>query len=205
MTMVTTSRRVRKKAEIRSRIVSVAVRLFAERGIEAVTVDEIAEAADVGKGTIYNYFQAKEDIVVAFMADFERSVQARLQDFRSRRRSAADVLTDYVRLQFEMKQPFHTFVRVFLAHMFLRTQHFLPYMAEMQEIIDPPLEALFTSLRERGAIRRDVSVSELVLVFKTMHLGMTALWAIEGPPFTHTLQTVKREIALFCAGIETTV
>jgi AcrR family transcriptional regulator len=48
----------RKKAETRQRIVSVATKIFAKKGIEAVTVDEIAAAADVGKSTIYNYFEA---------------------------------------------------------------------------------------------------------------------------------------------------
>ena len=45
--------------------------LFSRRSLDAVTIDEIAAAADVGKGTIYNYFATKEDIVVAFMADLE--------------------------------------------------------------------------------------------------------------------------------------
>jgi AcrR family transcriptional regulator len=34
-------------------------------------VEHIADVADVGKGTIYNYFATKEDIVVAFMADLK--------------------------------------------------------------------------------------------------------------------------------------
>ncbi|MGH9627214.1 MAG: TetR/AcrR family transcriptional regulator, partial [Bryobacteraceae bacterium] len=56
------SRRARKKASTRAQIVAAAIRLFSEQGIDAVTVDQIAAAADVGKGTIYNYFQTKEDI-----------------------------------------------------------------------------------------------------------------------------------------------
>jgi AcrR family transcriptional regulator len=195
------SRRGRKKAELRNRLVSAAVQLFGERGIEAVTVDEIVAAADVGKGTLYNYFRAKEDIVLAFMVDLERTGQAHLRDFRTGRRAAADVLIDYVQRQFALKAPHHRFVRVFLAHMFLRTEQFLPYMAEMQKVVDPPLEALFTSLRERNAIRDDVPVPRLVMVFKTMHLGLTALWAVEGPPFSQTELTMKHEIRLFCEGL----
>src|SRR5438874_5807616 len=93
-------------------IVAAAVRLFSEHGIEAVTVDEIAAAADVGEGTIYNYFQTKEDIVVAFMVDLERTVQARVRDFKSRQRSVAGVLIDFVQIQFGMKERYHAFVRV---------------------------------------------------------------------------------------------
>jgi AcrR family transcriptional regulator len=197
------SRRVRKKEEFRSRIVTEAVRLFGERGIDAVTVDEIAAAADVGKGTLYNYFRAKEDIVLAFMVDIEGAVQGQLRDFTSRKRDVGDVLIGYVQKAFELKAPYHAFVRVFLAHMFLRTEQFLPYMVEMQKAIDPPLEALFMRLRERKAIRDDVPVAQLVMVFKTVQLGLMAVWAVEGPPFSGTERTMKTEIRLFCEGLRT--
>ena len=73
------SRRSCKKEAIRSQTVAAGIELFSQHGISGVTVDQIAEAADVGKGTIYNYFQTKEDIVVAFMAAFEGKVQGKLE------------------------------------------------------------------------------------------------------------------------------
>jgi hypothetical protein len=66
------------------------------------------------------------------------------------------------------------------------------------------LEALFRGLQERGLIRKDVPPPELVLIFKTIHLGLTALWAVEGPPFQFTEKTLKQEIKLFCQGLRTT-
>jgi len=187
---------------MRTQIVAAAIRLFSKHGIEAVTVDQIAAADDVGKGTIYNYFQTKEDIVVAFMVDCERDVQSRLRDFQSRQRSVAGVLINFIQTQFRMKARYHSFVRVFLGHMFLHTEQFLPYMAEMQKVINPPLEALFGGLQKRGAIRSDVDLADLILVFGTIQLGLTALWAIEGPPFQQVSRTVEREITLFCKGLE---
>jgi len=44
----------------------------------------------------------------------------------------------------------------------------------------------------------------LILIFKTIHLGLTSLWAIEGPPFQFTEKTLKQEIKLFCQGLRTT-
>jgi AcrR family transcriptional regulator len=52
-------RRERKKLETRRRIYRAAMDLFAEKGFEATTVDEIAERADVAKGTVFNYFPHK--------------------------------------------------------------------------------------------------------------------------------------------------
>lgn len=53
-----------KKRETRQRISDVATGLFCARGFDAVTVDEIAVAANVSKVTVFNYFARKEDLFI---------------------------------------------------------------------------------------------------------------------------------------------
>jgi AcrR family transcriptional regulator len=59
------SRRERKKVETRQRLMQAALRLLQEQGYDATTVEEITEAADVAKGTFFNYFETKEAILPA--------------------------------------------------------------------------------------------------------------------------------------------
>jgi len=58
--------RARKKQQTRKAIIDAAIRLFAEKGFEQTSMDELARAAGVGKGTIYGYFKAKEEIFLAY-------------------------------------------------------------------------------------------------------------------------------------------
>jgi AcrR family transcriptional regulator len=67
---VPAGRRQRRSAETRIRIFHCALALIAERGLPNVTVEDITEAADVGKGTFFNYFQTK-DHVLGVMAEIQ--------------------------------------------------------------------------------------------------------------------------------------
>jgi AcrR family transcriptional regulator len=64
-------RRTRKRIATRQTISDVATRLFFARGFDGVTIDEIAEAADVGRMTVFNHFPRKEDMI------FDREDEAR--------------------------------------------------------------------------------------------------------------------------------
>jgi len=61
-------RRARKREQTRERIFVAAIELVAERGLANVTVEQITERADVGKGTFFNYFANKEAVLKHFGA-----------------------------------------------------------------------------------------------------------------------------------------
>src|SRR5215208_256567 len=57
--------RARKKRAARGAIAATARRLFADRGYDAVTVAEVAAAANVSEKTVFNHFPTKEDLAFA--------------------------------------------------------------------------------------------------------------------------------------------
>lgn len=63
--------RERKKQRTYRVLSDTAVRLFLERGFDAVSVAEVAAAAEVSKPTLFRYFPAKEDLVLYRIADHE--------------------------------------------------------------------------------------------------------------------------------------
>ena len=73
-------RRSRKRLATRQGISDTATRLFFERGFDAVTVDEIAEAADVGRMTVFNHFPRKEDLYFDLDDEGRETLRAALRD-----------------------------------------------------------------------------------------------------------------------------
>jgi AcrR family transcriptional regulator len=66
--------RERKKQQTRELIADVARRLFADRGFDAVTVAQVARAANVSEVTVFNYFPTKEDLFYGGMQFFEEKL-----------------------------------------------------------------------------------------------------------------------------------
>jgi AcrR family transcriptional regulator len=64
MAVTTEGLRERKKRQTRAAIAQAAMRLFVARGFDEVTVADVARAADVSEKTVFNYFPAKEDLVL---------------------------------------------------------------------------------------------------------------------------------------------
>ena len=85
--------RERKKRETRERISDIATALFFERGFDAVTLDEIALAANVSKMTVFNYFARKEELIL------DREDELKLVPFRTaiRERPAGQSPVDAIR------------------------------------------------------------------------------------------------------------
>ncbi|OEF98858.1 hypothetical protein BHF71_02725 [Vulcanibacillus modesticaldus] len=61
------TRRERKKAAMRVKIVNIAMELFKKNSVKNITMEQIAEEVDIAKGTLYNYFPAKEAIIAEFV------------------------------------------------------------------------------------------------------------------------------------------
>ncbi|NGN69669.1 TetR/AcrR family transcriptional regulator [Streptomyces sp. A7024] len=96
--------RERKKRQTRQYISDVATGLFVERGFNAVTIAEIAEAANVSVNTVYNYFPAKEDLFF----DRSRGVVDRLSRWvrgRGPGESAAEAVLRELREEVESVSP----------------------------------------------------------------------------------------------------
>ena len=90
----------RKESKTRDKIINSALRIFAQKGFFRTTVEDIADATGVAKGTVYLYFRNKEDLYIASIEEhFNRALQM-LTDVEQSSGTAGDKMrklaNDYV-------------------------------------------------------------------------------------------------------------
>src|ERR1700730_3330918 len=73
-----------------------ALQLFAERGYQKTTVEDITEAADVGKGTFFNYFPTKEHVLATYGEERIALMRRALNEAKSGNRPVQAVLKELV-------------------------------------------------------------------------------------------------------------
>jgi len=70
----------RRQRRNRDALIAAARDVMTEKGVEAATMLEIAERADVGAGTVYNYFKSKDDLAIAVLETLMHDLAIRIQE-----------------------------------------------------------------------------------------------------------------------------
>jgi AcrR family transcriptional regulator len=108
------ARGARRRRETRTRLLSAALRLMADRGMDAVAVNEITEQADVGFGSFYNHFESKEAIYSALIEQFFEEFGDALDDALAGVTDPAEVIAASVRHTLQRARQDGTWARFLL-------------------------------------------------------------------------------------------
>lgn len=167
-------RRARKRQQTADHLVQAAFDLFAEFGYDKVTMEQIAVAADVAKGTLYNHFPVKEallrhrfhvDLAAAMPALFAElatlpDCAARLRAFLHRAADFAERFRDYMApyLHYRLSQPVDTLGR------------------DNRSGLDQIYARLLAEGQVSGEIRADLPTQQLADTLQFMHLCTVMRW-----------------------------
>jgi AcrR family transcriptional regulator len=196
---ITGNRRERRKADIRERLFHAALELFATRGFNATTVEDITRAADVAKGTFFNYFPTKEHLLTQFSElrlDIVRGARAQAQKGDlSLHRVLHGLLVE------QMKEPGRS--RAMARCMLLGALGNEPVAAVVQKKLADGRAVLAEVMaigQGRGEIRRDWAAAEIARLFQQSYFGALYLWVLH--PNLNLGRSVDATFALFWAAIE---
>jgi len=90
----------RRRARLRERILEVAEALITERGVEGVTIEDIAEAADIARRSFYHHFESKYDMLVPIARARTRALNRRIDRVIATIEDPAEVMATAIRLAF---------------------------------------------------------------------------------------------------------
>ncbi len=171
------NRRERRRVETRERIYRAALHIFAERGYLETTVEDITEAADVGKGTFFNYFPTKEHVLATYGEQRVAAIERALKKAHSANHSVLAVLKELATdLAGQSSQSPDLLRSIFAAHLSCA-----PVRAELQSRLQRGrrlLADIFVVGQERGEIRRDRSAADLARLTHLILMGVTIAWAL---------------------------
>lgn len=156
--MSTQDRKSREFERRGQEILDAALALFKSDAWEAVTVEQIAQRAEVAKGTIYKHFVSKDEIYARLAIDFQRKTLARLNEVDAALPIPAR-FGQYMRRAWELHLSSQELHRVFLycSRAEFRAGLPPPVLAEMQqvdELVTMPLQTLLAEGIDQGLFPR---------------------------------------------------
>lgn len=173
------TRRERRSADIRERLFRSALKLFAEKGFAETTVEDITEAADVGKGTFFNYFPSKDHILLAFSDMQLGKLEESVRGLRDSGQSLKEFMRALVVRMTEEPLRNPGMIRALLLG-------YLSSIPVREVMIAKQNRAhqLHTQIAEigqsRGEIRADLPAAEIAHSFRQMILGTLLIWSVTG-------------------------
>jgi AcrR family transcriptional regulator len=179
-----TSRRQRRSAEIRERLFRSALALFAKKGFAETTVEDITEAADVGKGTFFNYFPSKDHILLAFGEMQLGKLEAAIEIARSNNQPLPEFLRELGprMTQEPVRNP--EIIRA-LLQAYLSTTPVRKAMIDLQMRVHALHTQIIQLGQDRGEIRNDLPAAEIAHVFRQTIFGTLLMWSLYGDATLH--------------------
>ena len=161
-------RRERKKAELRTRISEVATALFLERGFDAVSVSEVAEAADVARPTVFAHFARKEDLLFDRYPEAEALVVAAVND-RPAGTSAVRALSDLLVALADEGNPLST-IRGTFRRFWEVVAESRALQSRARELLQQIEQAIAAAMAHTGVPDPQLTAALTVAAYRVVHL-----------------------------------
>jgi AcrR family transcriptional regulator len=192
------------KTATRQRILGAAQKLFAEQGFAAATTRDIARAAEIAAGTLFNYFPTKESISLCLV----------------REAHAQAVVQFHARLSRESSQPLSLEEELF-AHVAAALRKLKPYRKYLTTVLDTSLSPLANDQADDTPSLRAghlETVSQIVSrhgeaealstvalhLYWTLYTGVLAFWSSDTSPRQEdTLALLDQSLAMFVGWLTT--
>ncbi len=154
------SRSQKRAKRTRKKLKKAALDVFSEKSIDAATVEEITQKADLGKGTLYQHFTDKDEIVITLIEEAANHLIERIHSYDSPPGTLDEILEHLLNAHYEfLVDCREEFLLLFQGKLLLKLQSetldeleepYLRYLAEIEEQLSTYLSPGIDSLKVRS-------------------------------------------------------
>jgi AcrR family transcriptional regulator len=172
-------RRQRRSSQTRERLFRAALELFAKHGFADTTVEDITNAADVGKGTFFNYFPSKDHILLAFAEMQLSKLESIIDNLRNTHEPVPQFLRTLAVRMTEEPGRNPSLMRALLLANLSSTP-----VRDGMRINQTRGHRLLTEFveigQQRGELRKDLPAGDIAHVFRQTVFGTLLIWSLYG-------------------------
>lgn len=163
-----------RRQDTRRRILGAAGKLFKVQGFDQTSVDQVVAAADVAKGTFYQYFPAKIDVALAIGSEAQRQTLKEIYEKLAAGQSPLAVGREFVQSTAAWVEKNRGIARPLLLHALEKPRTQTPSSARAL------LALIFVAAQKKGEIRTDLPAEHLSELLAG-NIALTVLhWAVHG-------------------------
>jgi AcrR family transcriptional regulator len=185
------------KAATRERILEAARELFAASGFEAATTRDLADAAGIASGTLFNYFTTKEAILAALVAEAATSAQSDFDASEDHGESFEEELFAFVALGLRKLKPLRRHLAVLLE------TALNPLAAAAKEESEPVRIAHLETVARLAKKHRLGDLPPVALqLYWTLYTGVLVFWSSDrSHKQEDTLALLDQSVAMFAGWL----
>jgi len=170
--------------KMRSEIARKAIALLAKKGFQATTIQDIANAAGVGKGTIYHYFRTKEEILLVvsneLFYEMERSFGAALLRIDDPLDKMAALIEEAMHVNEDVENIFIVYTELWLINVHShKYQDFVGVIKKMHHDLTALVSNMIDAGKNRGRWDRDTDSQALACYLVSSFDGVIAHYMID--------------------------
>ncbi len=189
-------KREQKKRRTKMAILEAAVQLFSEKGYERTSITDLAEAAGIGKGTVYSYFRKKSDIFLAFCEEQLETISTTILETDTAGMSLLDRLVVLYREDFRFIFHHPEFGRILMRETFFPKDLDVEVSRRLDDRYIDLLVPLLQKAQARNELRRDLELTLVLGHFYGLYCMAVSAW------FTGRLHTEEDVVMAFTSLFE---
>lgn len=168
--------REKKRKRTRAAILHAALQLFSRQGYENTSIDQLARAAGVGKGTVYSYFRSKSDIFLAFCEEQLAFVHRELTEKSHQDTPLVEQMLTLFKGEFRFVSRDREFGRTLMRETVFPKELTVDRSRPLDNKYIDILVPMFRQAQKRGELRTDLELTLVVGHFYALYIMTVAAW-----------------------------